>query len=79
MARLNIEHFTKKEVDSGRLHDIAIATYSTFKVGGEPILQVDMYGSPMRKTPGGKSQLIQIDKEVAKKLLELFRAHHMLD
>ena len=49
------------------------ATYTTFEKDGELYFQLDTYGKDGRLMPDKISQSIQIDKKMAKKLIELLQ------
>jgi hypothetical protein len=45
--------------------------YQVFDVDGDRILQLDTYGSSSRQFQGKTSQSIQLDREAARRLLDL--------
>lgn len=66
MAR--IEEFTEVSKGRTRLHDTVGASFATFLVGPERMLQIDTYGREDRKFVGSISQSIQLDRSAALKL-----------
>lgn len=73
MARLNISEMEKIEKNKINIHEEVASTYSTFVKGNERYFQIDMYGSKERIFTGKVSQVIQLDKENAKKLIDLLK------
>lgn len=73
MARLIISEMEKIEKNKVSIHEEATSTYSTFIKNDEKYLQIDMYGSNDRIFRGKVSQVIQLDKENAIKLIELLK------
>lgn len=70
MARIND---IVKEIKNIRIQDIVKATYTINEIDGERIFQINTYGTKMRKKPSESSQIIQLDKKTANKLVEILK------
>lgn len=68
-----IRDFNHVESDKSVLHGPVSCGWRSFDVGDVTILQLDTYGSSMRKIPNKISQSIQLDREAAADLLTLIR------
>ena len=77
MAMLEPDSFKKIEKDRSSIHEPVEATYSVFSTE-KTIFQIDTYGSKGREYPGKTSQSLQMDKEMAKKLIEILRKEFQL-
>ncbi len=73
MARIEEKRLKKIEKERNQIHDVVGATYTTFEKDGELYFQLDTYGKDGRLMPDKISQSIQIDKKMAKKLIELLQ------
>jgi len=78
MAMLEPDSFKKVEKDRSSIHDPVEATFSVFSIEGKTIFQIDTYGSKGREYPGKTSQSLQVDKQMAKKLIEILRKEFQL-
>jgi hypothetical protein len=67
------EFFESKTSTTSRPHSTCSCGWKTAERGGRKVLQLDTYGSDMRKDQGTVSQSIQVDKEHAKELMALIR------
>jgi hypothetical protein len=45
---------------------------------GEPVVQIDTFGSDQREMPGKQSQTIQLDRKAAQELFEILRDTYKL-
>jgi hypothetical protein len=66
------EFFESKSGGSSR-HSTCSCGWRVTDRDGARVLQLDTYGSDMRKDQGTVSQSIQVDKEQARELMELIR------
>jgi 6-phosphogluconolactonase/glucosamine-6-phosphate isomerase/deaminase len=73
MARLNIKNFEKIIKERNNIHEYVSSKYCSFVVNNERYLQIDTYGSNEREFKDKISQSIQIDKEMAEKLINIFK------
>lgn len=71
MAKLNREKLFLIEKRNAKKHIEVNSSYSIYKVKGVKYFQLDTYGNPDRVMPDKISQSIQIDHEVAVKLIKL--------
>lgn len=79
MALLQIDHFSKVTKDRSHIHEPADATFSIIYEGDRKLFQIDTYGSADRKVKGKASQSIQMDKEVAQKIVEILKTEFFID
>ena len=81
MARIDKDKFMEKNIPL-RKQKKAIATYCCGEASKEKVVQIDMYGTTERKEPNPpykhKTQVLQVDKEIAIELIEIFRKHFEL-
>lgn len=56
-----------------KVHNYTDAHFDSFNDGGKKYLQIDTYGSDDRQKPGKVSQSLQIDEEVAKRLIDIIK------
>ena len=56
--------------ESRRKHSTCAGTWRRASRDGEPLIQIDTFGSPEREDPGTVSQSIQIDRATAAVLLD---------
>ena len=70
MALLKREYINKIDKMRNSIHKPVEATYTVFEENGETIFQLDTYGLPGRKIQGKVSQCIQIDKDMARFLID---------
>jgi hypothetical protein len=73
MARLNINEFDKIIKERNNVHEYVSAKYCSFIVNSAKYLQIDTYGSNDREFRNKISQSIQIDKEMAERLINIFK------
>ena len=78
MARINVSEMEKIEKLRNSVQEEVQATYSTFISNGEKYIQIDMYGSKERIFTGKVSQVIQLDKNNAKVLIDLLKVEFNL-
>lgn len=55
------------------IHNEVASTYTSFTKNGEKYFQIDTYGSKEREFKDKISQSLQIDREVALKLVEILK------
>lgn len=79
MALLEIDHFNKVTKDRSRVHEPADATFSIIYEGDKKYLQIDTYGSADRQIKGKVSQSIQMDKEMAQRIVEILKMEFYID
>ena len=72
MAQIDIRHIKRIEKNTNYIHDRVNATYTVFEKDGKKYLQIDTYGRIERENPEKISQSIQLDKETAHFLTDLF-------
>lgn len=68
-----VREFRQVTSDKSILHRPVSCGWRSFEVDGATILQLDTYGSEMRKIPHKISQSIQLDRAGAGELLDLIR------
>ena len=71
MAR--IVNFDKVDAKKVSIHKAVSASYSIGDVDGQTYLQISTCGTPERQFPGKVSQVIQLDKNSAEKLIEILK------
>ena len=76
MALLHAEQFDKTR---NTIHKPAAATFTVFENEGQKYFQIDTYGTAERAMPEKVSQSIQLDKSMAKMLVEILRREFSLD
>lgn len=78
MASLNSNKFKLKLNHFGKIHEDVYAQYFVFKTGDGNVLQINTYSSEEKARANQASQIIQINKQVAQKLVEIFEKNEML-
>jgi hypothetical protein len=73
MARLNIKNFNKVTKERNNVHEYVPSKYCFFEINNMKYLQIDTYGSSDREFKDKISQSIQIDKEMAEKLINILK------
>lgn len=73
MALINKNRLNKLEKNTNSLHKEVEGTYSTYILNGSKYIQIDTYGSTERQYKGKISQSIQLDKDVAIKLIDILQ------
>lgn len=74
-----VKEFVRKDLQVEKVHGEVDCTYTAFRAeDGKRYLQLDTYGSPVRKIKGKKSQSIQLDEGAAKALYRLLKAEFSL-
>lgn len=73
MVRIDLNAIHRSDKERNKVHNQVEATYSVFEIAGEKYVQLDTYGEADRKTPSRASQIIQIDKNTAKYLVDLLK------
>jgi len=68
-----VQDFVHTPKDENRIHEEVECGYLSFTARGKTYLQLDTYGSKLRKNPGKVSQSIQIDDDGARELMRLLR------
>lgn len=68
----------EKEDKRFRKQEPAETTYSTGIIDGQKIFQLNMYGTNHRQDVGKASQVIQLDQESAKHLIQLLQSTFLL-
>lgn len=79
MARLCFEKFARCDKTRNTVHKLTTATFTMFEAKGEKYFQIDTYGTEERDMPEKVSQSIQLDKSMAKIVVELLRREFLLD
>jgi len=79
MALLHAEQFDKGDKTRNTIHKPAAATFTVFENEGQKYFQIDTYGTAERAMPEKVSQSIQLDKSMAKMLVEILRREFSLD
>lgn len=79
MALIHIEQFNKGEKNRNTVHKRTAATFTVFEDDGQKYFQIDTYGTIQRVMPEKVSQSIQLDKSMAKMLVEILRREFLLD
>ena len=64
---------TRVDKERNSIHAEVDAKYTVFDLDGQRFLQIDTYGKPGRIMPEKISQSIQIDKSMAKYMIELLK------
>lgn len=72
MAQISLERIKKIEKYRNTVHDKVYTTYTVFEMNGKKYVQFDMYGRIVRENPEKISQTIQLDKETAQYLVNIF-------
>ena len=72
MAQLDLNSIKKLDKARKLLHEKVYTTYTCFEQYGDKYVQIDTYGKSDRDMPGKVSQSIQIDKNTARFLIDLF-------
>jgi hypothetical protein len=73
MARISPNQFELIVKGRNNIHEYVYSTYCSFILNNTKIIQIDTYGSEDREFKNKISQSIQIDKEMAIKLLEILK------
>ncbi len=80
MAKLTPDTFTKgKSLAHYSVHPVKTSDYHVFEVDGEPVLHIRTFSSPDRKKEGKACQNIQIDRDMAKVLVNIMKESGLLD
>ncbi|NLY19442.1 MAG: methionyl-tRNA formyltransferase [Clostridiaceae bacterium] len=79
MAFIHAKQFNKIEKNRNSVHKPADATYTTFEHRGKKYFQIDTYGSADRLMPEKVSQSIQIDEEMARKLIDVLKHEFFIE
>ena len=68
-----------KRIDKNRntVHDVVHTTYTVFEINGEKYIQFDTYGRIDRENPEKVSQSIQMNKEMARYMIDLLTQEFM--
>ena len=78
MALIQPEQFNKIDKYRNTVHKPAIATFTVFEKSGQKYFQIDTYGTAERAMPEKVSQSIQLDKSMAKILLDILKREFSL-
>jgi hypothetical protein len=70
---VNINNFNRTVKERNNVHEYVPSKYCSFTFNNEKYLQIDTYGSNDREFKDKISQSIQIDKEMAKKLINILQ------
>lgn len=73
MALIEVHQFNKIEKNRNTVHKPTVATFSVFEEDGQKYFQIDTFGTEDRVMREKVSQAIQIDKSMAKKLVDILR------
>lgn len=73
MARIDSESLQKIVKQRNSVHAKVNTTYSIVHDSGEKLIQIDTYGTNDRVMRGIVSQSLQIDRDTAQKLIEVFK------
>lgn len=69
-----IRKFDRAEVLRAHPHNEVECTYDVFRdKNGKSYVQLSTFGSKARKTPGKQSQVIQLDEDSARQLVEIIK------
>lgn len=69
-----IKKLERSEVLRARPHEEVDCTYDIFQdTNGQSYVQLSTFGSKARKIPGKQSQVIQLDKDSARQLVDIIR------
>lgn len=79
MAVIHPNAFSRIEKIRNKMHRPASATYTAFESNGEKYSQIDTCGTSERATAGKASRSIQIDRAMAKTLVDLLQREFSLD
>jgi hypothetical protein len=79
MALLNPSSFERIQKSRNTVHKPVSATYSFFEENGLKLFQIDTYGTAERAMPEKVSQSIQLDKQMAKIIIEILKKEFYLD
>lgn len=79
MALINIEQFNRIEKNRNAVHKTTVATFTVFEDNGQKYFQIDTYGTAERVMPEKVSQSIQLDKSMAKELVDILKSEFSLD
>lgn len=73
MAQINLADIKKVEKQRNVIHDKVNTTYTVFEEAGDKYIQLDTYGRVGRENPEKTSQSIQLNRETATFLVDLFK------
>lgn len=73
MALLKKDIFTSEVISRPTIHQPAKGTYSILEINGKHFFQISTYGRSNRENPDSKSQVIQLDEEMAYEMYKLLR------
>lgn len=79
MALINVEKFSRIEKNRNSVHKPTDSTYTLFEYCGKKYFQIDTYGSAERLMPEKISQSIQLDEEMARKLVDILKYEFSLN
>lgn len=69
-----IKEFQRTEISRARPHEEVACSYDIFHdQAGKPYVQFSTFGSKTRKIPGKQSQVIQLNEDAARQLIEIIR------
>ena len=69
-----IKNFVRRELGRGAVHPTSVDCYfHVFDVNGTTILQLDTQGSRDRKEPNKQSQTLQLNRDSARRLVDILR------
>jgi len=78
MARIDVEQFNKITKYRNTVHKPTFATFTVFEEDGHKYFQIDTYGTAERVMPEKVSQSIQLDKSMAKSLVDILQREFSL-
>lgn len=73
MALIHTEQFNRVEKNKNTVHKPTVATFTVFQNSGAKYFQIDTYGTAERVMPEKESQTIQLDKSMAKMLIDILK------
>jgi hypothetical protein len=68
-----IKKMERIELERDSRHTEVDCTYSVLESEGKKLLQIDTYGSKIRKIPGKKSQSLRFSPEAIRQLKEILK------
>ncbi len=71
MARIDVKKMERENKYRNTVQEEVEATYTVFAKDGHKYFQIDTYGKSARKLKGRSSQILQIDENSVKELIEL--------
>ncbi len=73
MAKIDVNKMTKLSKERNSVQEEVVATYTVFERDGEKYFQIDTYGRSGRVETEKASQILQMDEDSAKALINLLK------